>query len=125
MIGWIVGELKARTGAHEVILTIMLNYVMYNLLTYLLSSQSAMQQPGQTNQVAPAIAADARCCRMSAGHRRRSNVGFLIALAAAAASGGCCPAARSGFQFRTVGANPSAARSAGHERGADLGAASC
>src|SRR5271166_4388092 len=30
VLGWIVGELKARTGAHEVILTIMLNYVMYN-----------------------------------------------------------------------------------------------
>ncbi|MEP7026006.1 MAG: ABC transporter permease, partial [Actinomycetota bacterium] len=29
VIGWLVGELKARTGAHEVIVTIMLNYVMY------------------------------------------------------------------------------------------------
>ena len=38
VIGWIVGEIKARTGAHEVILTIMLNYVMYNLLAFLLTS---------------------------------------------------------------------------------------
>ena len=34
VIGWLVGVLKARTGAHEVIVTIMLNYVMYNLLSY-------------------------------------------------------------------------------------------
>ena len=37
--GWVVGEIKARTGAHEVITTIMLNYVMQYLLAYLLSSQ--------------------------------------------------------------------------------------
>ncbi len=37
MIGWFVGLLKASTGAHEVIVTIMLNYVMYDLLMYLLS----------------------------------------------------------------------------------------
>src|SRR5215467_1978038 len=45
VIGWIVGEIKARTGAHEVILTIMLNYVMYNFLAFMLSSQSLMQAP--------------------------------------------------------------------------------
>ena len=32
VLGWIVGFLKARTGAHEVIVTIMLNYVMAYLL---------------------------------------------------------------------------------------------
>ena len=34
--GMIVGILKARTGAHEVIVTIMLNYVALSLFTYLL-----------------------------------------------------------------------------------------
>ena len=74
VIGWIVGEVKARTGAHEVILTIMLNYVMYNLLAFLLTSQTLMQAPGQTNAVAPNIKG-ARCCRMSAGRHRRSASG--------------------------------------------------
>src|SRR6516162_1426179 len=55
LIGWIVGEIKARTGAHEVILTIMLNYVMYNFLAFVLSSQSLMQAPRQSNAVAPSI----------------------------------------------------------------------
>src|SRR5580658_7268500 len=42
-IGWFVGELKARTGAHEVITTIMLNYIMAYFLSYLLSYQYLMQ----------------------------------------------------------------------------------
>jgi simple sugar transport system permease protein len=33
--GMIVGVLKARTGAHEVIVTIMMNYVALSLFTYL------------------------------------------------------------------------------------------
>ena len=44
-IGWLAGEIKARTGAHEVIVTIMLNYVMQYLLAYLLSSPSLLQAP--------------------------------------------------------------------------------
>ena len=45
VIGWFVGLLKARTGAHEVIVTIMLNYVMYDLLSYLLSHPAMLQEP--------------------------------------------------------------------------------
>ena len=78
VIGWIVGEIKARTGAHFFILTIMLNYVMYNLLSFLLSSQSAMQAPGQTNQVAPNVAASATLPHVG-GPPPQAGVGFLIA----------------------------------------------
>src|SRR5215831_2540878 len=85
ILGWIVGEIKARTGAHEVILTIMLNYVMYNFLTFLLSSQSLMQAPGQTNAVAPNIAGSAMLPHVG-GPPPQAGVGFLIALAAAAAT---------------------------------------
>ena len=112
VIGWIVGEIKARTGAHEVILTIMLNYVMYNLLSFLLSSQSAMQAPGQTNQVAPNIAASATLPHVG-GPPPQAGVGFLIALAAAGGVAWLLSRSTVGFQFRTVGASPSAARSAG------------
>ena len=59
VIGWIVGVVKARTGAHEVILTIMLNYIMYNLLSFLLGTPTALQQPGQSNLISPPIAANA------------------------------------------------------------------
>ena len=111
-IGWIVGEVKARTGAHEVILTIMLNYVMYNLLAFMLSSQNLMQAPGQTNQVAPNIASSATLPHVG-GPPPQVGVGFLIAIAAAAATAWLLSRSTLGFQFRTVGASPSAARSAG------------
>ncbi len=47
--GGIVGLLKARTGAHEVILTIMLNYVAYYLLLWMIRTPGLLQKPG-TNQ---------------------------------------------------------------------------
>jgi ABC-type uncharacterized transport system permease subunit len=111
-IGWIVGELKARTGAHEVIVTIMLNYVMYNLLSYLLGTPKALQLPGQANLQSPNIAPDARLPHLL-GSGLRVNAGFLLALAAAAGVWWLLTRTTTGFQFRTVGANPSAARSAG------------
>jgi simple sugar transport system permease protein len=111
-IGWIVGLLKARTGAHEVIVTIMLNYVMYNLLSYLLSTPKALQLPKQSNQVAPNIANSAYLPHVG-GPPPQAGVGFLIAIAAAAGVGWLLSRSTTGFQIRTVGASPSAARSAG------------
>jgi ABC-type uncharacterized transport system permease subunit len=112
MIGWLVGELKARTGAHEVIVTIMLNYVMYNLLSYLLGTPKALQAPGQSNLISPNVAASAQLPHVG-GPPPQVDAGFLVALAAAAAVGWLLTRSTIGFQFRTVGANPSAARSAG------------
>ena len=60
VLGWVVGDLKARTGAHEVIVTIMLNYVMYNLLSYLLGTPTALQLPHQANLTSPNIASSAQ-----------------------------------------------------------------
>jgi ABC-type uncharacterized transport system permease subunit len=112
VIGWLVGELKARTGAHEVIVTIMLNYVMYNLLSYLLGTPKALQAPGQSNLISPNVAANAQLPHVG-GPPPQVDTGFLVALAVAAAVGWLLTRSTIGFQFRTVGANPSAARSAG------------
>ena len=111
VMGWIVGELKARTGAHEVVVTIMLNYVMYYFLAYILGT-SVMQQPGRTDLISPVIAVDARLWHI-AGPSLRVNAGFLLALAAAVAVWWLLERSTIGFEFRTVGANPSAARTAG------------
>jgi len=111
-LGWIVGVIKARTGAHEVILTIMFNYVMYNLLAFLLNSQNLMQAPGQTSAIAPGVANSAMLPHVG-GPPPQVGVGFLIALAAAGATAWLLSRSTLGFQFRTVGASPSAARSAG------------
>ena len=111
VIGWIVGELKARTGAHEVVVTIMLNYVMYYFLAYILGTKS-MQQPGRTDLISPVIAGSARLWHI-AGPSLRINAGFLLALLAAAGVWWLLNRSTIGFEFRTVGANPSAARTAG------------
>ena len=112
VIGWFVGLLKARTGAHEVIVTIMLNYVMYDLLSYLLSHPAMLQEPGQTNEIAPFVANDADLGHVG-GPPPQAGVGFLIAVAAALAVAWLLSRTTTGFQFRTVGASPSAARTAG------------
>jgi len=112
IIGWLVGEIKARTGAHEVILTIMFNYVMYNLLAFMLTSHNLMQAPGQGNATAPGIDGNAMLPHVG-GPPPQVGVGFLIALAAAAGTWWLLSRSTLGFEFRTVGASPSAARSAG------------
>jgi ABC-type uncharacterized transport system permease subunit len=112
VMGWLVGALKARTGAHEVIVTIMLNYVMEYLLSYLLSTPKALQAPHQYNEISPDVTPSAYLPHVG-GPPPQANAGFLIALAAAAAVAWLLSRSPLGFQFRTVGANPSAARSAG------------
>ena len=112
VMGWLVGGLKARTGAHEVIVTIMLNYVMYSLLSYLLDPPSALQLPHQSNLISPTIASDAQLPHVG-GPPPQVGVGFLVALAAAAGMWWLLARSTTGFQFRTVGANPNAARTAG------------
>jgi ABC-type uncharacterized transport system permease subunit len=112
VIGWLTGEIKARTGAHEVIVTIMLNYVMAYLLAYLLSSQSLLQAPGSANPITPPIAFNAHLSLL-AGTSLRINAGFLIALACALGVWWLLSRTTTGFEFRSVGANASAARVAG------------
>ncbi|MGO8960554.1 MAG: ABC transporter permease [Streptosporangiaceae bacterium] len=112
VMGWLVGDLKARTGAHEVIVTIMLNYIMYDLLSYVLGSPTALQQPGQANLISPTIAADAQLPHVG-GPPPQVGLGFIVALAAAAGVWWLLERSTVGFEFRAVGASPRAARTAG------------
>jgi simple sugar transport system permease protein len=111
-IGWLAGEIKARTGAHEVIVTIMLNYVMAYLLAYLLSSPSLLQAPGSPNPITPPIASNAHL-PLLAGTHLRINAGFLIAIACAFGVWWLLNRTTTGFEFRSIGANASASRVAG------------
>jgi simple sugar transport system permease protein len=111
MVGGFVGYLKARTGAHEVIVTIMSNYVMEYLILFLLGL-AVFRAPGLPNPVSPPVASNATLPHL-AGASLRINAGFLIALAAAAAVAWLLNRTTVGFELRTVGANQSAARSAG------------
>ncbi|MHB1496618.1 MAG: ABC transporter permease [Acidimicrobiales bacterium] len=109
--GFIPGILKARTGAHEVIVTIMLNYVFLNLLDYLLVTPP-LQQPGQSNAISRTVPASARLPHLFGGGLR-VNAGFLIALGVAAAASWFMKRSTLGFEFKVIGSNPSAGRTAG------------
>jgi ABC-type uncharacterized transport system permease subunit len=108
--GFIPGLLKARTGAHEVIVTIMLNYTAYQLVTWVLR-QSFYQRPGRSDPVSPIVDASAMIPPLIEG--LRMNWGFVLALLAAAFVSWLLYRSTLGFEFRAVGLNPSGARYAG------------
>lgn len=110
--GGIAGLLKARTGANEVIVTIMLNSVALYLLAYLLTTD--LFQGGATNQPISAPVADtARYPLLLGSLGYRIHAGFLLALVAAVAVWWLMERSTLGFQFRAIGENPHAARTAG------------
>ncbi|UYN89106.1 MAG: ABC transporter permease [Anaerolineales bacterium] len=108
--GFIPGWLKAKTGGHEVINTIMMNYIAFRLSEYLL--RGPLQRPDTTNPISPFIETTAQLPRFFESPIR-FHLGFFIALAAAYGVYWLLFRTRLGFELRTVGANPNAARYAG------------
>ena len=109
--GGIVGLLKARTGAHEVITTIMLNYVAINLLTYLLGLRG-FQRPPYGQAISQEVATNAELPPLL-GSSLRVHLGLVLAVLAAVGVWWLFERSRLGFRLRAVGANPDAARTAG------------
>ncbi len=107
--GAIPGFLKARTGAHEVINTIMLNYIAAKLVDYLV--KNPMRDPTSSVQRTPFIEISAQLPQLVPPHR--IHWGLIIALAAALFVYWLLWKTTIGFEIRTVGVNPSAARYAG------------
>jgi ABC-type uncharacterized transport system permease subunit len=110
--GGIAGFLKARTGAHEVIVTIMLNYIAYYLISWALSTQGLLQAPGATNPKTPAADADAVLPSLF-GPPYAVHWGLVLVIAATVLAWWLIERSSLGFQFRAVGLNPHAARNAG------------
>lgn len=109
--GLIPGFLKARTGAHEVIVTIMLNYVFLDLLNYVLGGPP-FQLPGQTNEISQKMPVTARMPHLF-GSTLRINLAFVIALAMVVLASWFLKRSTLGFSFEVSGANADAARTAG------------
>ncbi len=112
--GFIPGFLKARTGAHEVIVTIMLNYVAYRLVDYLLKS-ALFQREGRNDPISKTIEESAKLPKLLAwvDPAMRVHLGLFLAIGAAIFIWWLLFRTNTGFEFRAVGANPSAARYAG------------
>ena len=108
--GFIPGALKAFTGAHEVVTTIMLNYVAIQVIAWAITGP--LLAPGATfarsadigNSVLPVLFG-------TTGHQL--HAGVLIAFAAVPVAWWVLNRSTIGFEVRTVGANPDAARYAG------------
>ncbi len=109
--GGIAGILKARRGAHEVIVTIMLNYIALYLLLYVLTT-TAFQRPGSNNPVSPAVH-DSATYPLIFGSGFRLHYGFVVALLAVGFVWWLLNRSTAGFELRAVGANPLASRTAG------------
>jgi simple sugar transport system permease protein len=109
--GAIPGFLKAKTGAHEVITTIMLNFIAVSLVLYMLGTSFYQQQAEPIAK--PVVVAFPHLF----GASLRIHLGFVLAIGVAAATGWLLNRTTYGFEFRAVGANPAAARAAGMHPG--------
>ncbi len=107
--GAIPGYLKAVTGAHEVVNTIMMNWISFRLSDWLLNGP--MKAPGY-RPITPQIEATAALPRLFPAPLR-FHVGFFLALVTAAVVYWLLFKTTIGFEIRAVGANPDAARYAG------------
>ncbi|MDQ1564929.1 MAG: ral nucleoside transport system permease protein [Actinomycetota bacterium] len=107
----IVGLLKARTGAHEVIVTIMLNYIAFYLLDYFLHTP-VLRAPGSQNPQTPAAQPSAILFPLL-GNEYALDFGFILVIAATIYCWWLLSRSNLGFKFRAVGENPRAARVAG------------
>jgi simple sugar transport system permease protein len=111
--GGIVGFLKARTGAHEVIVTIMLNYVAIYFFTWMLRTPSLLLAAtgGGTPKSDPP--AESALLPHLFGDLYKVHIGILIAIASAFAYWLLMERSSIGYRFRMVGHNVNAARAAG------------
>jgi general nucleoside transport system permease protein len=110
LYGWVPGILKARTGAHEVITTIMLNNIAILTSAYLLTT-ALFRQPDRTDPISQSVEATARLPRLLTG--MRIDAGLIVALLTALLIFWLVERSTRGFELNAVGLNASAAASAG------------
>jgi len=112
--GAIPGWLKARLGSHEVINTIMMNYIAIKFVDYMV--KQVVRDPAASVDRTPVIPEAAWLPRLL-GPEYRLHAGFLLAIAAVAIVWFLLYRTTIGFEIRTVGVNPTAANYAGMNAG--------
>ncbi len=117
--GAIPGYLRARTGAHEVINTIMMNYIAFRLTDWLVNGP--MKRGGGVGYIpiTPSILPSAAIPQFFPDPIR-FHAGFFIALGVAGLIYWFLWKTTLGFEIRTVGANVRAARYAGINVGRNI-----
>lgn len=113
LLGALVGFLKARTGAHEVILTIMFNYIMLYFFTFLLRDPNLLGEVRATGNPKADPAVETALLPRLLGDAYALHYGILIALIAVVVYWWLMERSTIGFRLRMVGFNPDAARTAG------------
>ena len=108
-VGWIAGVLKARRGVHEVITTIMLNYIAAGVTWWLVTGP--MQAESSKTSGIPQTELIPESSQV--GAVAKIPIGFVIAVVLAVACWWMLSRSTLGFRFNTVGANKHAARYAG------------
>lgn len=111
--GAIAGLLKARTGAHEVILTIMLNYVALYLISWLVRTPGLLRKPGQNQPISSPTPESAQFPSLFGPQFPLLNWGFPVVVIATLIVWWLIEHSSLGFRLRAVGENPNAARAAG------------
>jgi simple sugar transport system permease protein len=114
----IAGWLKAATGAHEVITTIMLNLIAARFTDYLLRNPP-IQKPGRSDPISQSILETAQLPKLLTwlDPSLRIHAGVLITIAAVILVYWLLFKTTAGFEFRASGSNPDAARYAGMRSG--------
>lgn len=114
----IAGWLRAATGAHEVILTIMLNLTAVRLVTYLLRNPP-IQNPERSDPISKSVLDSARLPELLSwlDPALRIHAGLIVAIVAVGLIYWLIYRSTIGFEFRASGANPDAAHYAGIKAG--------
>ena len=113
VVGGIPGALKAKFGAHEVITTIMLNFIVLALLNYLISGTNLKVHDTLHTAEIRSGALKRLADLAPAFHGSAANLVLLIGLLVVAASWWFLFRTRAGFELRAVGLQPHAAEYAG------------
>ncbi|MDQ6827579.1 MAG: ABC transporter permease [Gemmatimonadota bacterium] len=116
-VGYVPGVLKARFGAHEVITTIMLNFIVLGLLNYFIVYRVHVAETLHTPEV-PKASLTRLADLSTAFHGSAANAAFLVALVVALWVGWYLFRTRAGYDLRAVGLQPDAAEYGGVKVGA-------
>lgn len=111
--GAVVGLLKAKTGAHEVIVTIMLNYVALNFFTWLLRTPALLLEANGGGTPKSDPPAETAMLPTLFGDLYKIHIGIIFAVLATLAYWLLMERSAIGYRFKMVGHNANAARAAG------------